>query len=143
VARGQELSDRFASVLAMKMARLATLLMDNETDPEKHWQPQMESEDEESDKRAFTRRSGRRSDEKQLGRHDRPIGMKQSDHEAERFTPFAPSGNRQTSFHVRSTASMHRPTAWMNYVRDISPRFPRRVQRRSSGGDAFVTTLVR
>ena len=80
-AKGQELSDRFASVLAMEMARLATLLMDKETDPEKRWQRlcqvsrelsrlrrddhratrtlierqrwqrQMKSEDEESDKR--------------------------------------------------------------------------------------------
>jgi hypothetical protein len=88
-ARGQELSDRFASVLAMEMARLATLLMDKETDPEKRWQRlcqvsrelsrlrrddyratrmlierhrwqrQMESEDEESDKTALTQPSCR------------------------------------------------------------------------------------
>jgi hypothetical protein len=34
----QEISDRFAGVLAAEMARLAMTLMENEADPEKRWQ---------------------------------------------------------------------------------------------------------
>ncbi len=37
-ANGHELSDRFASVLAAEMARLATTLLEKESDPEKRWQ---------------------------------------------------------------------------------------------------------
>ena len=35
---GHEISDRFASVLAAELARLAMTLLENETDPEKRWQ---------------------------------------------------------------------------------------------------------
>ena len=35
---GHEISDRFASVLAAELARLAITLLENETDPEKRWQ---------------------------------------------------------------------------------------------------------
>lgn len=37
-ADGQEISDRFANVLAAEMARLATVLLEKETDTEKRWQ---------------------------------------------------------------------------------------------------------
>jgi hypothetical protein len=37
-ADGLEISDRFASVLAAEMTRLAELLLERETDPEKRWQ---------------------------------------------------------------------------------------------------------
>jgi len=37
-ADGHEISDRFASVLAAELARLALTLLDKETDPEKRWQ---------------------------------------------------------------------------------------------------------
>jgi hypothetical protein len=37
-ADGQEISDRFASVLAVELTRLATALLEKETDPEKRWQ---------------------------------------------------------------------------------------------------------
>jgi hypothetical protein len=37
-ADGQEISDRYASVLAAEFTRLATTLLEKETDPEKRWQ---------------------------------------------------------------------------------------------------------
>jgi hypothetical protein len=36
-ADGHEISDRYASVLAAEFTRLATTLLEKETDPEKHW----------------------------------------------------------------------------------------------------------
>ena len=38
VADGQEISDRFASVLAVEITRLAMTMLEKETDPEKRWQ---------------------------------------------------------------------------------------------------------
>jgi hypothetical protein len=37
-AEGQEISDRFGSVLAAEITRLAMILLEKETDPEKRWQ---------------------------------------------------------------------------------------------------------
>jgi len=38
MADGQEISDRFAGLLAAEMTRLAKMLLEKETDPEKRWQ---------------------------------------------------------------------------------------------------------
>jgi hypothetical protein len=36
-ADGQEISDRFAGLMAVEIAQLATALLEKETDPEKRW----------------------------------------------------------------------------------------------------------
>jgi hypothetical protein len=66
-ADGQEISDRFAGLMAVELARLATALLEKETDPEKRWKRLCEVHRELSQLRRDDHRAVRRSSNGRIG----------------------------------------------------------------------------
>jgi hypothetical protein len=103
-AEGQQISDRFATVLAAELARLALTLLEKETDPEKRWQRLLEVNRELSQLRRDDHRALRTGIEHSRWNHELE---QEENEEAERMKKankerligmcFAPMHNRTTS----------------------------------------------